>query len=458
MKKIAGLLTTVIVCMSAIAQNVGIGTTQPHASAVLELQSTNKGLLISRMTTGQRKNIAAPATGLLVFDTDKNCIYMFDGTDWLPLSVGEKSTPSTTRTSTTPVVDAGFGHAVCISGNYAVVSSHKQNGVGIDTVFVFFKSAAGWTIQTKLVANNGVAGDDFGAAVGIVNDQVLVGAPKRIQGGAVYAYSRVGEVWTQTAMITIPLTPSSQSARFGSTISMEGLHALIGAPYYLVNSANRGTVYSFYRNGAGWQLLQQLSGPADLTTFGHAIDISGTYALIGVPNNLGTANGQVHVYTRSGLVWNILDTLFEHHPDVSRYGTSVALSADAGWAFISGGTVIEGYEINGNAFTYAAEIVNSSFDDPALSIYNDLLVVGATETGTGIEARGSVIVYKHDQTSQFGYLKWTPWKIFKDNDNLYSYAPNDKIGKSVFINGYNLIFGNPGFNQRKGKVIFVNLE
>jgi hypothetical protein len=49
-------------------------------------------------------------------------------------------------------------------------------------------------------------------------------------------------------------------------------------------------------------------------------------------------------------------------------------------------------------------------------------------------------------------------QLIKDNDNLFSYFNGDGIGKSVFINGLNLIFGNPGFNQRKGKVMFVNLE
>jgi FG-GAP repeat len=458
MKKILFLFAAFFCSYAANSQSVGIGTTLPHASAVLELQSNNKGLLISRVTTSQRKNISGPATGLLVFDTDKNCIYMFDGQEWLPLSAGEKGDHTTTRTPAYQATDAGFGHAVCISGNYAVVSSHKQTGVGIDTAFVFFKTAAGWTIQAKLVQSNGVAGDDFGAAVAITNDQVLVGAPERWGGGAVYVYSRVGEVWTQTAIITIPPTTSTATARFGSTISVDGLHALIGAPYYLTNSLNVGAVYCFYRNAVGWQLLQQLLGPTDRTTFGHSIDISGTYALIGIPNLFGTSDGRVHVYTRSGLFWNIFDTLYEHHPNVGRYGRSVAISSGAGWAFVGSGSAIECYKITGGQFNYDAFITDPSLSDPALSIYDDLLVAGATETGTGMEARGSVIIFRYDPTNLYPATKWVPWKAFRDNDNLFSYHPFDRIGNSVFIHGDNLIFGNPGFNHRKGKVMFVNLE
>lgn len=55
----------------SIAQNnVGIGTAIPNASALLELSSTSKGILIPRMTQAQRAAIANPAQGLLVYQTD----------------------------------------------------------------------------------------------------------------------------------------------------------------------------------------------------------------------------------------------------------------------------------------------------------------------------------------------------------------------------------------------------
>jgi hypothetical protein len=50
------------------AQSVGIGTTTPEVSAVLDLTSINKGLLPPRMSWAQIQAIRAPATGLIVFD------------------------------------------------------------------------------------------------------------------------------------------------------------------------------------------------------------------------------------------------------------------------------------------------------------------------------------------------------------------------------------------------------
>ncbi len=56
---------------------VGIGTSSPNASAALEISSTDKGLLVPRLTTAQRTGIANPANGLYVYDTDVNCFFSY---------------------------------------------------------------------------------------------------------------------------------------------------------------------------------------------------------------------------------------------------------------------------------------------------------------------------------------------------------------------------------------------
>jgi hypothetical protein len=59
------------------AGNVGIGTTSPNASAILDVQSTTKGVRMPNMTTTQKNAIASPAAGLMVYDTTlaKLCVY-----------------------------------------------------------------------------------------------------------------------------------------------------------------------------------------------------------------------------------------------------------------------------------------------------------------------------------------------------------------------------------------------
>ena len=74
------------------AQNVAINTTgsAPDASAMLDIVSTAKGLLVPRMTAAQKTAIGTPATGLLIYQTDAGTqgigFYFYNGTAWVPFS------------------------------------------------------------------------------------------------------------------------------------------------------------------------------------------------------------------------------------------------------------------------------------------------------------------------------------------------------------------------------------
>lgn len=63
-------------------QNIGIGTTTPHASAALDISSSTKGVLIPRMNTAQRTAVAAPAKGLIVFDNESGSYWYYNGMAW----------------------------------------------------------------------------------------------------------------------------------------------------------------------------------------------------------------------------------------------------------------------------------------------------------------------------------------------------------------------------------------
>ena len=63
--------------------SAGIGTTTPNASSLLEIKSTNKGLLIPRMTQAQRNAITSPATGLMIYQTNATPgFYYYGGNGW----------------------------------------------------------------------------------------------------------------------------------------------------------------------------------------------------------------------------------------------------------------------------------------------------------------------------------------------------------------------------------------
>ena len=75
------------------AQNVGIGanTFTPDNSALLELQSTNSGLLLPRMTKSQRDAISSPATSLIIYQTDNTPGFYYNA--------GTPSSPNWVRSS-----------------------------------------------------------------------------------------------------------------------------------------------------------------------------------------------------------------------------------------------------------------------------------------------------------------------------------------------------------------------
>lgn len=91
------LVTTLFLSLTcfAFSQAVGINNANPAASSILDITSTSRGFLAPRMTSAQRNAIAAPANGLLVFDTDLGAFYYYDtqGTPaWRPLLASSKST------------------------------------------------------------------------------------------------------------------------------------------------------------------------------------------------------------------------------------------------------------------------------------------------------------------------------------------------------------------------------
>jgi hypothetical protein len=101
------LVLLTLMSSAAYAQNnSGIGTTVPTASALLEVYGTTQGLLTPRLTNAQRNAITAPATGLLIFQTnstptESSQFYYYDGWRWIPWGMNADLWWITGNTATT---------------------------------------------------------------------------------------------------------------------------------------------------------------------------------------------------------------------------------------------------------------------------------------------------------------------------------------------------------------------
>jgi len=87
------LLLYVIFWMHPLYAQVAINTSgsNPDASAMLDISSVSKGLLLPRMTIMQRLSIVNPAIGLLVYDTNSGSFWVYDGSVWNNLATTANS-------------------------------------------------------------------------------------------------------------------------------------------------------------------------------------------------------------------------------------------------------------------------------------------------------------------------------------------------------------------------------
>jgi hypothetical protein len=152
------------------AGNVGIGNDAPHSSALLDITSTSKGVLVPRLTTAQRNAIGSPGKGLLVYDSTVKAYYYHDGAAWQPFATGGSAgtgwsttgntgtNPSTNYIGTTDaqplVVRTNSTEKLRINTNGEIA------GTGAAPTFLGFKyqntsPAAGASSDFYAIANNG---------------------------------------------------------------------------------------------------------------------------------------------------------------------------------------------------------------------------------------------------------------------------------------------------------------
>ena len=91
------VISAFLVFSGQVFSQVGIGIPTPHSSAMLEINSPNKGFLAPRMNSTIRTGIPSPAAGLFIFDTTTDTYWYYNGTAWVNLAGGSGSSPWTSN-------------------------------------------------------------------------------------------------------------------------------------------------------------------------------------------------------------------------------------------------------------------------------------------------------------------------------------------------------------------------
>jgi len=188
-----------------------------------------------------------------------------------------------------------FGETVSVDGDMVVVGAYLQAFTG--EAYVFVKPSGGWINMTetaKLTPSDGHPTDQFGYAVSISGNTVLVGAPDNPyeqEYGAGYIYVEPPTGWVN-ATETAKLTASDEVALdvLGTSVLMAGNNAVLGAPCpYFPVQANAGAAYVYVKPATGWKSTRRFqakftsSDGVRTDNFGSAIALSGSTLLIGAP-------------------------------------------------------------------------------------------------------------------------------------------------------------------------------
>jgi len=262
------------------------GTTWTQEAKLLASDgASNNNMGASVSTTGDRIAVGSPgAKGGNVNNAGQVYIYA-------RAIAGTWSQEAILNASDRSVAD-GLGISVSLSGDYVLAGANLKGNSNIGGAYVWVRALNGtWSQQAIIVGSDSTPDDQFGTSVSLSGDRAVIGAPLKNQtvftdAGAVYAFTRSGTVWTEEARIVAGDVASG--ALFGNSVSISGSRAIIGSSAATVNAAARGAAYVFLRDGAGaWSQEVKFTGSdsAASDAFGTSVSISGVRAIVGANGN-----------------------------------------------------------------------------------------------------------------------------------------------------------------------------
>ncbi len=150
------------------------------------------------------------------------------------------------------------------------------------------------TSETRLLAGDGQAGDQFGASVSVSENFAIIGSPGNDDmaedGGAAYVFSRASP-WAEYDKLMA--SDSEAGDRLGASVSMSGAFAIVGATGDDDFGTDSGSAYIFHHDGNTWTEHSKISSGDGRTgdSFGCSVCISGSSAIVGAEGYDGGQGG-----------------------------------------------------------------------------------------------------------------------------------------------------------------------
>ncbi|MEM8711163.1 MAG: FG-GAP repeat protein, partial [Planctomycetota bacterium] len=279
-----------------------------------------------------------------------------------------------------------FGQSVAVSGDTIVVGAPgedssaigvggNQNNNGAQSsgaAYVFVRTTGStWNQQAYLKASNTDASDNFGEAVAVSGDTVVVGSPHEAsvstgingdqssnaftEAGAAYVFERSGATWTQEAYVKA--SNADDFDLFGSSVAVSGDTIVVGAfredsgstgVNGVQNSSaatNSGAAYVFSRSGSTWaqEAYLKASNTERRDAFGISVAVFGDTVVVGASGEDSSASGvngaegdnsllgagAAYAFVRDGGLWTQEAYLKASNPSASdSFGEAVAILGD----------------------------------------------------------------------------------------------------------------------------------
>ena len=434
MKQITLLLT--LLCAATLTQaQVGIGTTIPATSSILDVSSTSKGFLPPRMTAAQRDAIDSPIAGLMIWCTESLELQIYNGTRWINSTGSGPSCILLGSDIDGEATNDRSGYSVSLSsdGSTVAIGAYQNDGNGANSghVRVYENTSGTWT-KIGVDIDGEAAGDYFGWSVSLSGDgsAVAIGAMGNggngTASGHVRVYENISGTWTKVGS-DIDGEATYDYSGYSVSLSSNGSVVAIGA-YGNDGSSGNGNLISsgapghvrVYENISGtWtQVGSDINGAASGDNSGRSVSLSsdGSVVAIGAFYNDDSYvdAGHVRVYEK-----NVSGNWIQVGGDIDgekandQSGRSVSLSSDGstvaiGTNYNDGNGVSAGhvriYKNISNTWTQIGADIDGEKAGDAMggignvSLNSDGTIVaigaGGAEGNTGTNA-GGVYIYRN---------------------------------------------------------------
>ncbi|HQR36431.1 MAG TPA: putative Ig domain-containing protein, partial [Blastocatellia bacterium] len=255
-------------------------------------------------------------------------------------------------------VDDAFGSSVALNGDTALIGSPSASLFGVTNrglAYVFTRNNGTWNQWNVLYAADGAAHDGFGRAVAMDGNTAVISSQVVSQsGGSAYVFAFNGVNWVQQQKLK---NGAAELNWFGSSLAIRGDWILIGAPDANQNGDYAvGAAYMYRRGPGGWSLLRTLvaSDGAAYDKFGNGVAIHEDTALVGAPfDDLGADVDRGSAYVFSGVSCSAITITTGALPNGSvgnAYNLTLAASGGSGsYQFsLSGGNLPTGLTLAQN--------------------------------------------------------------------------------------------------------------